>query len=128
MTDSFENNCPIRERTADGVSVGRCWHYCPKGVCPRHGDVSNELQIYQTTKRLSEDPKNTREERKYARVEQHVYKHRLARMALLIKDGAPPIVIYNEAKYIIAAWHPPLFERVKGWLLKIFWRYRSRLP
>lgn len=39
----FENNCPIRERTGDGVAVGRCWFHCPNGVCPRHGDVTKYL-------------------------------------------------------------------------------------
>jgi hypothetical protein len=59
------------------------------------------------------------------RVDQHVYEHRLSRMKQMIEEGAPPIVVYNEAKYIIAAWHPPIFERLKGWLLKILWRYRT---
>jgi hypothetical protein len=48
-------------------------------------------------------------------------------MKQMIETDAPPIVIYNEAKYILAAWHPPFLERAKGWLLKIFWRYRTRL-
>jgi hypothetical protein len=38
------NNCPIRERTADGRVVGRCWFHCPDGVCPRHGDVRYALE------------------------------------------------------------------------------------
>lgn len=37
-------NCPIRERTGDGTPVGRCWHWCPGGICPRHGDVTKYLQ------------------------------------------------------------------------------------
>lgn len=61
------------------------------------------------------------------RVEKHVYEHRLSRMKQMIETDAPPIVIYNEAKYILAAWHPSFLERAKGWLLKIFWRYRTRL-
>lgn len=38
-------NCPIRERTGDGVSVGRCWFHCPDGICPRHGDVNKYLEL-----------------------------------------------------------------------------------
>jgi hypothetical protein len=49
------NNCPIREHTADGVSVGRCWHYCPDGKCPRHGDVSSALLHYRSTGKLTND-------------------------------------------------------------------------
>ena len=56
------------------------------------------------------------------RVNQDVYEHRLSRMKQLIIEGAPPIVIYNEARYLLAAWHPSLFERFKGWLLKNLWR------
>ena len=38
--DSSLYNCPIDEQTADGIKVGRCWHYIgPEGYCPRHGDV-----------------------------------------------------------------------------------------
>jgi len=41
----FSRNCPVRERTADGVSVGRCWFYTGEsGVCPRHGDVREALK------------------------------------------------------------------------------------
>jgi hypothetical protein len=28
VNQPFSRNCPIRQRTADGESVGRCWHYC----------------------------------------------------------------------------------------------------
>jgi hypothetical protein len=48
-------NCPILERTADGRAVGRCWFYCPKGVCPRHGDVSGSLDAYRKTGRLTDE-------------------------------------------------------------------------
>jgi hypothetical protein len=48
------HSCPIRERTADGVSVGRCWHHCPKDVCPRHGDVHSALQRYRETGELTD--------------------------------------------------------------------------
>lgn len=43
MADQFPNNCPIIERTGDGVAVGRCWFHCRDGVCPRHGDVGKYL-------------------------------------------------------------------------------------
>jgi hypothetical protein len=49
------NNCPIRERTGDGVSVGRCWCYCPDDVCPRHGDVSEALKRYRETNQLTDE-------------------------------------------------------------------------
>ena len=41
----FQRNCPINERTADGVSVGRCWFHTGRdGICPRHGDVNEYLK------------------------------------------------------------------------------------
>lgn len=47
MTDAFVSNCPIREQTGDGRVVGRCWFYLPDGkTCPRHGDVSVEVERY----------------------------------------------------------------------------------
>ncbi len=40
-------NCPIIEQTADGDNVGRCWFHLPDGkTCPRHGDVSVEVDCY----------------------------------------------------------------------------------
>lgn len=54
---SAERNCPIREFTADGVSVGRCWFYCPDGVCERHGDVTIELKFYNETGKLTDERK-----------------------------------------------------------------------
>ena len=42
--DPTRNNCPIRQRTGDGQSVGRCWYYCPCGICPLHGDVREYLK------------------------------------------------------------------------------------
>ena len=43
-------NCPIREQTADGVVVGRCWFHLPDGkTCPRHGDVYPEVVHCQST-------------------------------------------------------------------------------
>lgn len=53
----FANSCPIRERTADGDSVGRCWFKLERKVCPRHGDVSTEVALYLEGKGLSEDPR-----------------------------------------------------------------------
>lgn len=40
----FPRNCPVRETTADGDSVGRCWFWLGDdgNTCPRHGDVSEQ--------------------------------------------------------------------------------------
>lgn len=39
-----EKSCPILERTGDGEPAGRCWYYTGEnGICPRHGDVREEL-------------------------------------------------------------------------------------
>ena len=48
-------NCAILLRTADGVSVGRCWFRLEKGVCPRHGDVSEAQRHYAKTGRLTDE-------------------------------------------------------------------------
>jgi hypothetical protein len=41
------NNCAVRERTADGVSVGPCSYYLPDGkTCPRHGEVKGTMANY----------------------------------------------------------------------------------
>lgn len=49
-------NCPIREFTGDGVSVGRCWFYMPDGkTCPRHGDVSVAVATYLATSELTDE-------------------------------------------------------------------------
>lgn len=49
------DNCAIRERTATGQSVGRCWHWLPDGkTCPRHGDVSAVQEHYRKTGELGE--------------------------------------------------------------------------
>lgn len=50
-----KNNCPIIERTGDGRSVGRCWYYCPEDQCPRHGDVSKELEHFRSEGRLTDE-------------------------------------------------------------------------
>lgn len=52
-------NCAVRERTADGVSVGRCWYALDeRGFCPRHGDVREQMAEYVKTGRLFEDPRD----------------------------------------------------------------------
>lgn len=49
-------NCPIRERTADGISVGRCYYYLPDGsTCPRHGIVSEAVQVFENTGKLTDE-------------------------------------------------------------------------
>ncbi len=58
MTDhalTHLGNCPVNERTADGRSVGRCWHWCIEGQCPRHGDVSSALRLYSQTGKLTDE-------------------------------------------------------------------------
>ncbi len=42
VLDDQPTNCTVRERTADGVPVGRCWLYLRNGICPRHGLTTNE--------------------------------------------------------------------------------------
>ena len=50
------NNCPVLEKTADGIPVGRCWYYLTDGLtCPRHGDVSKAVEEYKKTGRLTEE-------------------------------------------------------------------------
>lgn len=50
----MEKNCPINECTGDGTPVGRCWFYLEDGKnCPRHGDVSKELETYERTGNLT---------------------------------------------------------------------------
>ena len=33
------DNCPVREHTADGRSVGRCWFYCPDSAIVLDGET-----------------------------------------------------------------------------------------
>ena len=49
------NNCPIIELTGDGCPVGRCFFFCPNDICPRHGDVKNELETYRKTGQLTSE-------------------------------------------------------------------------
>ena len=47
-------HCPINEQTGDGQPCGRCWHYLADGTtCPRHGDVSVEVEKYIATGRTT---------------------------------------------------------------------------
>lgn len=46
---NMPDNCPINEQTADGVSVGRCWHKLENYVCPRHGEVREESDRFRLT-------------------------------------------------------------------------------
>lgn len=49
-------NCAVREHTADGTNVGRCWHFVGDGGhCPRHGDVSAVQRRYAETGKLTND-------------------------------------------------------------------------
>lgn len=47
--------CAVRERTADGVSVGRCWFNVVDGRCPRHGDVTAVQERFAKTGRLTDE-------------------------------------------------------------------------
>lgn len=55
MSYPSEQACAVRERTADGVSVGRCWFRVEAGRCPRHGDVANVQRRYAETGRLTDE-------------------------------------------------------------------------
>ena len=49
-SDLWDKNCPINEQTGDGRVCGRCYFYLPDGeTCPRHGDVSVEVEKYRKT-------------------------------------------------------------------------------
>ena len=40
MPGDHFTNCPVLERTGNGVPCGRCCFFLPDGrTCPRHGDV-----------------------------------------------------------------------------------------
>ena len=59
MDAELPDNRAVRERTGDGVSVGRCWFYVGKTmVCPRHGDVRVIQDHFIKTGNLSEDPRD----------------------------------------------------------------------
>jgi hypothetical protein len=60
----LDKNCAVREFTADGICVGRCWAFVGEhGLCPRHGDVSEAQRKYRDTGRLTDDPRWSREKR-----------------------------------------------------------------
>ncbi len=49
-------NCAIREKTADGQVVGRCWFYVGNyDICPRHGDVQQVMKRYRQTGKLTDE-------------------------------------------------------------------------
>ena len=48
------SNCPINEQTRDGIPVGKCDFHLEGGIeCPRHGDVSIELSIFNKDRKLT---------------------------------------------------------------------------
>jgi hypothetical protein len=47
--------CAVRERTADLISIGRCWFTLKDGVCPRHGDVRAVQEKYIKTGELTDE-------------------------------------------------------------------------
>lgn len=54
----WSDACAVREHTADGTSVGRCWHFVGRGekkTCPRHGDVTEVQRRYTETGKLTND-------------------------------------------------------------------------
>ncbi len=57
-----DRNCAVRERTGDGVSVGRCWFHTAEDndilTCPRHGDVTEIQSRFSETGELGEDPRD----------------------------------------------------------------------
>lgn len=40
---NFTGNCMVRQHTADGVFVGRCYHSTYDDVCHLHGNVGEWL-------------------------------------------------------------------------------------
>lgn len=50
-------NCPINERTGDGVLVGRCWFTLEGTTCPRHGDVKDAVWRYEKYGELTPERK-----------------------------------------------------------------------
>lgn len=55
MNRPVSRSCPVRERTGDGVSVGRCYYPTEDGVCPRHGDVREPLRRFNEDGRLTDE-------------------------------------------------------------------------
>lgn len=49
-------NCAINEQTGDGITVGRCWAFVSDNdQCPRHGDVSEVMERYRRTGKLTKE-------------------------------------------------------------------------
>lgn len=46
--------CAVREYTADGVCVGRCWYTVVNGICPRHGNVKAVQEMFKETGKLTD--------------------------------------------------------------------------
>ncbi len=46
-------NCPINEQTADGGACGRCCFLLDGVICPRHGDVSVEVDHFRATSKIT---------------------------------------------------------------------------
>lgn len=56
MKPHLPNNCPVRERTADGVNVGRCCFHLPDGkTCSRHGNVEAAITLYRESGKLTDE-------------------------------------------------------------------------
>ncbi len=53
--DYFKENCPVIQRTADGINVGRCWMHIKANRCPYHGDVSEAVKRYIETGKLTDE-------------------------------------------------------------------------
>jgi hypothetical protein len=49
--------CAVRQFTADGVSVGRCWYTVTAGMCPLHGDVAGVQKRFAETGELTDETK-----------------------------------------------------------------------
>lgn len=44
--DNHPNHCPILLRDGDNKSVGACWYYLHKGICPSHGKIYFDKEKY----------------------------------------------------------------------------------
>jgi hypothetical protein len=52
----YDKNCAVRERTGDGISVGRCWFHVDKSYsCPRHGNVLHVQKRFTETGELTDE-------------------------------------------------------------------------
>jgi len=56
MKNFFDGNCAVREFTADGEAVGRCWFSVSNDyICPRHGNVQFVQEHYADTGQLTDE-------------------------------------------------------------------------